>query len=388
MPFSLFPQNLSVLVHRIVSYELFRLNVNLFRGIREGSVELLVCDEAHRLKGSGSQTLTALESLSTNARLCITATPIQNNLAEFFHVANFVSPGVLGELNRFRREFDRPISMANSRSASLEQKRKAKQQSEVLDQIIKAFMLRRLASDVLIEMLPPRSEILVFTPPSTMQCKVYRKISRGATESISTETLTALTQLRKACIHPDLVDEDELEKDPDLQLSGKLSILKSLLLSIRAEAPDEKVVVVSNFTTALSLIEKLVLKPNNWNYVRLDGSTDVKNRQALVDSFNVTSAERSFCFLLSAKAGGCGLNLVGANRLILVDPDWNPATGKLLTMRAFFPNSRVCLLTAVLCHFHLHFMKKISRLWGASIDKVKPSPPRYTDSFCRAPWKR
>jgi DNA repair and recombination RAD54-like protein len=119
-----------------------------------------------------------------------------------------------------------------------------------------------------------------------------------------------------------------------------------LLQSIRQTAPDEKVVIVSNFTSALSIIERLVLQKSDggkalaaskggdddqdsnrcFTYLRLDGTTDQQNRQVIVDTFNRCSADRNFCLLLSAKAGGCGLNLIGANRLIMFDPDWNPAT--------------------------------------------------------------
>jgi len=89
--------------------------------------------------------------------------------------------------------------------------------------------------------------------------------------------------------------------------------LDALLKAIRCTAPDDKVIIVSNFTSALSLIEALILEPRHLSYLRLDGLTKLQQRQALVDTFNQSSAERNFCFLLSSKAGGCGLNLVGAN---------------------------------------------------------------------------
>jgi hypothetical protein len=85
-------------------------------------------------------------------------------------------------------------------------------------------------------------------------------------------------------------------------------------------------VIVSNFTSVLSIIESSILEPRKFSYLRLDGNTAAQNRQSLVDTFNRTTTQHSFCFLLSAKAGGCGLNLVGANRLVMFDNDWNPST--------------------------------------------------------------
>jgi superfamily II DNA or RNA helicase len=99
-----------------------------------------------------------------------------------------------------------------------------------------------------------------------------------------------------------------------------------MLQQIRTCNPNDKVVIVSNFTSALSIIESSILEPRQFSYLRLDGNTAAQNRQSLVDTFNRTTTEHSFCFLLSAKAGGCGLNLIGANRLVMFDNDWNPST--------------------------------------------------------------
>lgn len=310
----------------ILSYDLFRMNADLFQ---EQHFGLLVVDEGHRLKStSGSLTLTALESLQCDARLCITATPIQNNLGEFYAIANFVRPGALGELSAFRRDFERPMAACNNKRASQVQRNLGKQQSRALEKITAAFMLRRLQKDVLKFMLPPRTEALLFCQPSDQQCTLYRDITRSAQAQHSmADALTALTSLRKVCCHPFLHEEPTSLDDEiaALGLSGKLVVLEALLRSIREHAPQDKVVIVSNFTSALTLIEKMVLDPHQYTYSRLDGTTDLQNRQSLVDTFNRTTAERTFCFLLSSKAGGCGINLVSSNRLVLVDPDWNPA---------------------------------------------------------------
>ena len=319
----------------LISYDLFRMNSQLFQGL-PSSAGLLVVDEGHRLKNkNGSLTLTALESLPSDARLCLTATPIQNNLGEFFSLANFCSPGVLGDCAaEFARDFERPIAHANRKGASREQRQRGLAQSKELERISKTFVLRRLQKDVLKTLLKPRIETLLFCKPSPEQIRLYRSIASEnrscLTESGSTsDALTALTKLRKVCSHPQLASNEDEHTSGDhspVSLPGKLEVLDVLLQSIRREEPEDKVVIVSNFTSVLSLIESTVLKPRQLSHIRLDGTVELSKRQALVDTFNLSSAERSFCFLLSSKAGGCGLNLVGANRLVMFDPDWNPAS--------------------------------------------------------------
>lgn len=105
-------------------------------------------------------------------------------------------------------------------------------------------------------------------------------------------------------------------------MSGKLAILDCLLAFVKASTND-KVVLVSNYTQTLDLFEQLSAL-RNYAYVRLDGSMSIKKRAKVVEKFNDPSSPE-FIFMLSSKAGGCGLNLIGANRLVMFDPDWNPA---------------------------------------------------------------
>lgn len=111
----------------------------------------------------------------------------------------------------------------------------------------------------------------------------------------------------------------------NLQWSGKFQVLANMLRLMYDET-DDRMVIVSNYTQTLDLLS-LLCKERGYSYVRLDGSISAKNRQKMVDKLNDPNSD-CFIFLLSSKAGGCGLNLIGANRLILFDPDWNPATDK------------------------------------------------------------
>lgn len=198
-------------------------------------------------------------------------------------------------------------------------------------------MIRRLQKDVLRSLLPPRYEFLLFCRPTKVQCDLYKNLtSKSATIS---DPLPLLTKLRKICTHPALLktvsnDHYHAVSQNDCNSSGKLDVLEHLLESIQTNTND-KVVVVSNFTSALSLIEEAIIKKRGWPCLRLDGSVEQSARQALVDSFNRGSIENSFIFLLSSKAGGCGLNLYKANRLVMVDGDWNPATGEYISLYIF-----------------------------------------------------
>jgi len=324
----------------ILSYELLRLHVKVI--CIASKIGLLVVDEGHRLKNTaGSQTLTALNSITTEARILISGTVIQNNLSEFYTLASFAVPGILGDLNTFRRLYERPMSRANQKDASSDQKEKGRQQSKLLDGITSTFVLRRTQKDVLKSILPPRKEILLFCRPTKRQCQLYNSISNRASKSIgsiggieasSNNPLMLLTEARKLCTHPSLLGDSD---DSSLELSGKMIILSSLLDSIRRNNPTDKVVIVSNFTSALTVIEDSILRMKNLPFVRLDGSTDNASRGPLVDSFNNRSIDHSFVFMLSSKAGGCGLNLIGANRLIMVDADYNPATDQQSMARIY-----------------------------------------------------
>lgn len=312
----------------ILSYDIARLHLETLR--TSLPLALLVVDEGHRLKStSGSRTLTALAAIPTQSRLCLTATPIQNNLGEFYALANFSRPGVFGDLANFRKLYERPMSRAASGNRTTQRERDSgATQSRAFDEITKTFMLRRLQSEVLRSMLPPRTEVLLFCQPTERQCELYRTITNNSTiyrqnaAGCSLDALTSLTAVRKVCSHPCLYEDSQYGRTEDLALSGKLVVLDALLRSIK-EYTSDKVVLVSNFTSVLSLIERILLIPRQYSYTRLDGTTNAKTRQSVVDSFN--RDVNKFCFLLSSKAGGCGLNLVGANRLVLLDPDWNPA---------------------------------------------------------------
>ena len=118
---------------------------------------------------------------------------------------------------------------------------------------------------------------------------------------------------------------ENFEQMDDADLSSKFVVIANLLKNM-FKILEEKIIIVSNYCETLDIFEKLC-RNKGYPMVRLDGKTNIAIRQNMVDKFNEdnTLKSRSFIFLLSAKAGGCGLNLYGCHKMILLDPDWNPS---------------------------------------------------------------
>ena len=286
----------------IISYDLFRIHSSSLS--RAENVYSLIVDEGHRLKSGGSQTLSAICSCSkVVTRLLITGTPVQNNLGEFYNLVNFVNPGIFGDLQSFRALYEHPISLANQKSSSMKDVELARKRSKLLEEVTSRFMLRRLQKDTLHMSLPPRSEILLFCKLSKQQHQMYKELSSQYWNNIDGKSaLGLIMKLRLLCCHPATIDE-EIQLTPEnystlVKSSGKLTILEAMLPKIYKNG--EKVVIVSNFTTALDVIE-LLLKCQGFPYVRFDGKTKNCDRQKLVDRFNREQVLNSFVFLLSSK---------------------------------------------------------------------------------------
>ncbi|KAL6785495.1 RAD54A [Auxenochlorella protothecoides x Auxenochlorella symbiontica] len=313
----------------ITSYELARRHA----GALAGAAQLLVCDEGHRLKAAaGSKTISALGALGCPARVLLTGTPVQNAPREFFAMADFVRPGVLGDLPAFERVFGGPIARAQDRAGTEEDKALGRERARELVSRISGFMLRRTA-EVNARFLPPLSVYIVFCRPSELQLREYRRVLQSAavhtllSNGPGDQALAVLSSLRKICNHPYLAPDPDRDAGPTPDTSprpadsGKLAALDAMLAAALAD-PGERAVVVSQSTAALDLIGALCAT-RGWPCQRLDGATDPARRVDMVDAFNRHGVGR--VFLLSTTAGGAGLNLVGAARLFLFDSHWNPA---------------------------------------------------------------
>lgn len=273
--------------------------------------------------------------------LSFAGTPIQNDLREFYSLINFVNPGILGEYASYKRRFETPIIQSQQPNASKMIRELGQSRSEELSEITKLFVLRR-TQEVNNKYLTKKQEYVVFCRPSELQQELLRETLKYYETNVSNrgmDSITALhviTILKKICNHPSLIRQssstnaltDHLEKfslAPNLMTiydSGKLSMVHNILQELINK--KEKIVLVSYFTKTLDLMEGM-LKHFQFKFYRLDGSTQASGRMQMVDRFNDKNND-TFVFLLSAKAGGVGLNLIGASRLVLFDNDWNPSS--------------------------------------------------------------
>ena len=298
-------------------------------------IDIVIADEGHRMKTAQNKAAQAIKSLGTDRRIILSGTPIQNDLSEFFTMVDFVNPTLLGKYTTFKREFETPILKSQQPGATEKDTEKGEARSQELANITSNFILRRTA-EILSHYLPPKTEYVMFCKPTEAQKTVYRAIIGSSTFDVS-----LINVLKKVCNSPNLLLRKKSDKgegateseivqavSPGLLqssgASGKLQALDSLLFEID-KTTDEKVVLVSNYTSTLDVLQKL-LTSLSYKYLRLDGTTPQNKRQELVERFNRSPKTNSFVFLLSAKAGGVGINLVGASRLILFDLDWNPST--------------------------------------------------------------
>ncbi|XP_041064805.1 DNA repair and recombination protein RAD54-like isoform X1 [Carcharodon carcharias] len=330
----------------IISYETFRLHADV---LCKGAVGLVICDEGHRLKNSDNQTYQALNNLNAKRRVLISGTPIQNDLLEYFSLVHFVNAGILGTAQEFKKRFELSILKGRDAAASERERQHGEEKLKELISIVNRCLIRR-TSDILSKYLPVKIEQIVCCRLTSLQSELYKLFLKQAKPAIEMEqahsgkmsvsSLSSITSLKKLCNHPTLIYEKCVEgeegfqgaldlfpsgystKSVEPQLSGKMLTLDYILAMTRSTSSD-KVVLVSNYTQTLDLFEKLC-RDRRYLYVRLDGTMTVKKRAKIVERFNnPTSPE--FIFMLSSKAGGCGLNLIGANRLVMFDPDWNPA---------------------------------------------------------------
>ncbi|XP_061676283.1 DNA repair and recombination protein RAD54B [Syngnathoides biaculeatus] len=336
----------------VISYEMLLRSLEQVQKVDFG---LIICDEGHRLKNSNIKTSSALSSLSCTRRVILTGTPVQNDLQELYAIIEFVNPGILGSTTAYRKVFEGPILRSRQPSCSEEDRALGDERAAELSRLTGAFILRR-TQEIINRYLPPRLDWTLFCRPSPLQREIYahlvsHRMFRACLQgSVQDQThLACITALKKLCNHPALLRTavlDKMKRESDESSlyeglaqffseiyssdsfnpadSGKLLVLLDLLKTIRQLNPSDRAVVVSNYTQTLDMLQTICAH-SGYTFCRLDGQTPTGQRQRLVDGFNGPHSP-AFLFLLSSKAGGVGLNLVGASHLVLYDLDWNPAT--------------------------------------------------------------
>ncbi|KAL1233700.1 DNA repair and recombination protein [Trichinella spiralis] len=332
-------------------YETFARHANRLQesGQSSSRFDMLICDEAHRLKNPMVRASYLIRQFPVERRLLLTGTPVQNNLQELYVLCDLANPASM------------------SAQADEDDQIYGRWKGDELRQLVSTFLLRR-TRQIMRRYLPSKVEYAVFCKPSTLQSKLFETVAEEARLALDQGTaagsefcLTFLDYMRKICAHPAVLYNSlqQAVGRPNVTVllscypacftdvgvrvgdSGKLTVLAQLLELVRRQYPAEKVVVASNFTESLNIIESYC-NGMGFSSFRLDGSTDVSSRQRMVDRFNTTTDD-TFLFLLSTKAGGMGLNLTAANRLVLYDCDWNPAYDRQAMARIWRDGQRrVC----------------------------------------------
>jgi superfamily II DNA or RNA helicase len=304
----------------ITSYALLRRDEEM---LKELDLTYAILDEAQHIKNPMSATAAAAKRLLAPRRLALTGTPIENRLSEIWSIFDFVSPGLLGPLNKFEERFSRPISDGDHKTAAR------------LRATIHPFILRRTKQEVAKD-LPEKIEMDQICDLAGDQKALYGQVVREVRSQVMGEIervgmggahihiLAGLTRLRQAACDPRLLGLPRPFSDED---SGKLVALRELIEE--CEEGGHKVLVFSQFVSMLQLI-KTALEKDNITYEYLDGST--KDRPERIDRFQDDPS--CTVFLISLKAGGTGLNLTAADTVIHFDPWWNPAVEDQATDRA------------------------------------------------------
>ncbi|KAJ2612047.1 DNA-dependent ATPase protein rad54, partial [Coemansia sp. RSA 1365] len=353
----------------IISYETLRTYIDI---LKASPIGMLLCDEGHRLKNSSSQTYQALNSLQVERRIILSGTPIQNDLTEYFSLLNFTNPGLLGSTQEFRKRYELPILRGRDSLATDNEQQIGDAKLSELNAVASKVIIRR-TNDLLSKYLPVKYEHVVFCPLTDLQTDLYElflksKEARAAIGEGGKCSLQTIINLGKLCNHPSLIDvkksvegyqtvtpreyfteslqsersngsgrrsanmarfsmaastTDNGDRPFHPKWSSKMTVLDRMLQQIRKSPERDKIVLISNYTQTLNLFETLC-QARSYGYYRLDGSMTIGKRQTIVDRFN-DPKDSAFVFLLSSKAGGCGINLVGANRLVLFDSSFNPA---------------------------------------------------------------
>jgi superfamily II DNA or RNA helicase len=304
----------------ITSYPLLRRDEDLLSSL---DLTYAILDEAQHIKNPTSATAAAARKLHAERRLALTGTPIENRLSEFWSIFQFVSPGLLGSLDKFEERYGRPIDNGDSKAAIR------------LRAVVHPFILRRTKLEVEKD-LPEKIETDQICEMTDEQSSIYQSVLREVRSHVMGEVeksglakshlhiLAGLTRLRQAACDPRLLGLPKTFQD---DASGKLQALRELIEE--CVSGGHKVLVFSQFTSMLQLI-KSALERDGVVLEYLDGST--KDRMERVERFQ--NDPTCSVFLISLKAGGTGLNLTAADTVVHFDPWWNPAAEDQATDRA------------------------------------------------------
>ncbi|KAK6259126.1 hypothetical protein SCA6_013600 [Theobroma cacao] len=334
--------------------------------------DYMILDEGHLIKNPSTQRAKSLLAIPSGHRIVISGTPIQNNLKELWALFNFCCPELLGDNKWFKERYEHAILRGNDKNASEREKRVGSTVAKELRERIQPYFLRRLKKEVFCEddattaKLSKKNEIIVWLKLTGCQRRLYEAFLRSeiVLSAFDGSPLAALTILKKICDHPllltkraaedvlegmdsmlnsedagmaeklamhvaDVAETDDFQDNHD-NLSCKISFLLSLLDTLIPRG--HHVLIFSQTRKMLNLIQES-LALNGYKFLRIDGTTKASDRVKIVNDFQEGTGAP--IFLLTSQVGGLGLTLTKADRVIVVDPAWNPSTDNQSVDRAY-----------------------------------------------------
>ncbi len=302
----------------ITSYTLLQKDIEMYC---QNQFSYIILDEAQHIKNRGTRNAKSVKMIQAAHRLILTGTPIENSLEDLWSLMDFLMPGFLSTFDRFMEKYIR-VSGAQQQENMNYLRRK-----------ISPFILRRMKSDVLKD-LPPIDEIVYHCQLSDSQLDLYRSyaatardelvklVEKEGFDKVQIHILATLTRLKQICCHPAIFAKEKAEPGDSAKYDMLLELLQSLVEG------GHKTVIFSQYTKMLHIMRE-DFEQRGISFAYLDGTT--KNRLEVVKEFNENP--QILVFLVSLKAGGTGLNLVGADTVIHYDMWWNPAVENQATDR-------------------------------------------------------
>lgn len=307
----------------ITSYDLLKRDIEEYKKLNY-EFKYIIADEAQYIKNNNTQNFKAIKQVKAQTKFALTGTPIENSLAELWSIFDFSMPGYLYAYKRFKEIFETPI-IKDEDSYKIKK----------LKLLIEPFILRRIKEEVLTE-LPDKTITVLNSEMEEEQQKLYMSYMAEAREEVANEImvdgfeknqmkiLALLMRLRQICCHPSLfLDNYEYG-------SGKLNQCMQIIKD--AVQGNHKILLFSGYTSMFDIIQP-ELEKEGIKFFRLTGQTKVSDRIKLVDEFNENDDIK--VFLISLKAGGTGLNLIGADVVIHYDPWWNISAENQATDRTY-----------------------------------------------------
>lgn len=307
----------------ITSYDLLKRDIDIYKECNY-NFRYIIADEAQYIKNNNTKNARAIKEIKADTRYALTGTPIENSLSELWSIFDFIMPGYLFTYNKFKINYETPISKEQDNYAMTK-----------LKAMIEPFVLRRIKEKVLTE-LPEKTITVLNNEMEGEQRDLYVSYLKSAKKEAKEELeengvansqikiLALLMRLRQICCHPGLFIEN---------YNGESSKLNQCIEIIKdAVAGGHKILLFSGYSSMFWYLEK-ALKQENIQYLKLTGQTKVDERMNLVNQFNNDDSIK--VFLISLKAGGTGLNLIGADMVIHYDPWWNLSAENQATDRTY-----------------------------------------------------